>query len=802
MLFTILLSAMNLFAQITLRGKVINFNDKSPLPGASIYFPDLKTGTSTNSDGSYQIKNLPKGKFSISVKYIGYNSINQTVLLEQDLMQDFELLEGVVESKEFIVTGVSQATERSRMPVPVSLVSKSVLLQNSASNIVEAISKQAGISQLSTGQGISKPIIRGLGYNRVVIVHDGIRQEGQQWGDEHGLELDDFSVNSVEILKGPASLSFGSDAMAGVVNFISAPSASNGEIKGELLGNYQSNNSLQGYSAYLSGNQNGFVWDARYSRKMAGNYQNKYDGKVYNSGFNENNLKGMLGLNRKWGYSHIIFSQYEMKVALPEGERDSLSGKFTREKVLSDSSTITEIVPAKDLLGYGLDIPQQSITHLKLVWDNNFVFNSSRISARLGYQENNRKEFGDINNVDLANLYFQLRTATADIRYHFPEKQGRTISFGISSMLQNSRNKGIEYLVPEYELADVGAFVMAKKSYDKLDISGGLRYDMRFQNGDALYLDSSGIKTSEGAGAQLLFPAFNSTFRGISGSLGATYQISKILIGKANISRGYRAPNIAELASNGAHEGTLRYELGDSKLKPENSLQFDFDVALNTEHFSFETDFFLNQIQNFIFPVKIAAVGGGDSISDGLSTYKFTSGNAQLMGGEITMDLHPHPFDWLHFENSFSLVQARQLNQPDSTKYLPFTPAPKLISELRADINNVGKFLSSFYVKLEVENYFAQNQLYAADGTERPTPGYSLLNIGFGGDIVNRNKKVICSIYFSGNNLTDVAFQSHLSRLKYAPENYATNRAGIFNMGRNFSVKLVVPIQIKSANKG
>lgn len=789
------------YAQNSISGIVKDAKDKLPIPGVVIYFPDLRTGTITNSDGSYLVKNLPNGKFSISIKYMGYTTQNLSIEINGNIQKDFELSEGVVESKEFIVTGVSQATERSRTPTPVSLVPKAALLENTSTNIIDALAKQPGIAQLSTGQGISKPVIRGLGYNRVVVVNDGIRQEGQQWGDEHGIEIDEYSVNNVEILKGPASLSYGSDAMAGVINFISAPTALEGEIKGNFMSNYQTNNSLLGYSANVSGNQKGVVWDARISRKISGNYKNKYDGKVLNSGFKENNFTGLFGLTKKWGYSHLHLSYYDLSIGLPEGDRDSLSGKFLKQVAINDSSVATEIASQKDLNAYDFAEPRQKINHVKMVWNNSIVVGRGRIGATVGFQQNTRKEFGDVLAPKQYGLYFLLNSINYDLRYIFPEKNNWNLATGINGMQQTSRNKGIEYLIPEYDLFDAGVFLIVKKSIQKLDISGGLRYDTRTEKGAELYLDSLGVKSSVNEShAARKFERFNLNFAGISGSIGGTYQFTESVFAKINISRGYRAPAISELASNGMHEGTLRYELGNVGLKPETSLQTDIEFGINKDHISLEVDVFNNRINNFIFPVKLLAQAGGDSISEGLSTFKYVAGTANLFGAEMVLDLHPHPLDWLHFENSFSIVNAQQLHQPDSMRYLPFTPAPKLRSELKASGKSLGKKVKNCYAKMEFEYYFAQTNIYSAANTESTTPQYFLIHAGLGTDVVNKSKKVLFSFYFSASNITNVAYQSHLSRLKYAPENYASGRNGIFNMGRNFSFKLLIPIAFKQNN--
>ena len=227
-------------------------------------------------------------------------------------------------------------------------------------------------------------------------------------------------------------------------------------------------------------------------------------------------------------------------------------------------------------------------------------------------------------------------------------------------MEQTSQNKGIEFLVPEYNLFDVGVFAIVKKSFDKLDISGGLRYDTRNEHSKDLFLDADEKPTtSDDASATHRFTAFNSTFTGVSGSVGATYQFSDKVFTKINLSRGFRAPNIGEVGANGVHDGTIRYEIGDPNLKAESSLQLDYAIGLNSKHITAEVDLFSNNISNFIFPRKLSSVNGGDSLTDGFQTFRYFATDANLLGGEISIDIHPHPLDWLHFENSFSYVKYR-----------------------------------------------------------------------------------------------------------------------------------------------
>jgi iron complex outermembrane receptor protein len=781
----------------TLSGKINDKETGEPITGAYIYLPDLKTGAISDNKGNYKIENLPQVKVLVQVSFVGYKNIFEQVDLTTTTNKDFALEHSITEMNEIVVTGASKAAELKRTPTPISVVPKSILLQNSSTNIIDAIASQPGISQVTTGTGISKPVIRGLGYNRVLVVNDGIRQEGQQWGDEHGIEIDEYAINKVEILKGPASLAYGSDAMAGVINMISDPALPDGKIAGNFSSNYQTNNGMIGYSANLAGNLKGLIWDVRYSNKLAHAYQNKYDGYVFNSGYRENAISGLIGLNKSWGYSHLLLSAYNLMPGIIEGERDSVTGKFIKPIAVNNATEGSEIASEKDFQSYRPFTPFQKIHHYKAVLNNNFIVGDGSLKATLGFQQNQRQEYADILKSNQYGLYFLLNTFNYDVLYNFPEKNDLDISVGFNGMHQTSKNKGEEFLIPEYNLFDIGIFTIVKKSFGKLDIIGGLRYDTRIEHGDDLFLDAEGMRIETSVpGSIQRFAEFNSTFSGLSGSIGATYQISKIVFTKLNISRGFRAPNIAELSSNGVHEGTIRYELGDSKLKAETSWQFDYTFGFNTEHIAAEMNIFDNHIGNFIFSRKLSSFSGGDSISYGVSSFKFVSGNANLFGGEARIDIHPHPLDWLHFENAFSYVQAIQNRQPDSAKYLPLTPAPKLQTTLKADIRKLGHILQNAYIKFEVENYFTQNKYYAAYSTETKTPGYTLLNFGAGSDVILK-RKTLCSLYISVNNLADIAYQSHLSRLKYTAVNYAIGRTGIYNMGRNVSFKLLVPIGFK-----
>jgi iron complex outermembrane receptor protein len=769
----------------SLSGKVTDAKTGLPVSGASIEFSDLKLGASSDTSGYYKIKNIPSGKFLVEVSSVGYSSAIETIDLNGNVQKNFSISPSFIENQGVTVTGVSSATSTKRTPVPVNIVRRENLFNNVSTNLIDNIAKTPGVSQVSTGPGISKPFIRGLGYNRVVVVNDGIRQEGQQWGDEHGIEIDELNASRVEVLKGPASLMYGSDALAGVINIISIQPASEGSIKGNLLGAYQFNNRQRSIHADIGGNKNGFIWGFYGSYKAAADYKNKYDGYVFNSKFNEKDFGGYIGLNKNWGYSHLYVSKFDQQPGLVEGDRDDATGKFLK-LVNNGGVESEEIATDADFRSIHPFIPRQRIQHFKIAADNSFKINKARLTVVAGYQQSQRQEFGNILDPAEKELFFDLHTVNYNLQYQFAEKKNWKTSIGINGMQQTNLNKGEEQLIPEYSLFDIGGFVYSRKTINKITLSGGLRFDNRSINSKALM-----------EGADLKFAAFKKGFSNVSGSAGLAYEASKMVTLKFNVARGFRAPNITELSANGVHEGTFNYIYGDVNLKSETSLQIDGGLVLNSDHVSFELNLFNNSIKDFIFLHKLASVNGGDSIvnvnGDNFQAFTYGQDNARLYGAEFNLDIHPHPLDWLHVENTFSWVRGILNQEIDGSKNIPFIPAARLINEVKIDFAKKGKYFKSGFFKIELDNTFAQNNPFTGFNTETSTKGYSLLNAGLGGDIMRKGKTAF-SLFFAANNIADVAYQNHLSRLKYAPENLVTGRMGIFNMGRNFSVKLNIPL--------
>jgi iron complex outermembrane recepter protein len=788
----------------TLSGKVTDSTTGKPLPGASVYIADLKLGVVADESGNYRFANLPSGTYLVEAHAIGHSTQIKDITISEKAVLNFELSLQYTEQSAVVVTGQSKATQIKRSPIPIVTMSHADIVANLSTNIIDAISKLPGVTQLTTGPNVSKPFIRGLGFNRILTLYDGVRQEGQQWGDEHGIEVDQYGVDHAEVIKGPASLTYGSDALAGVVNLIPTPPAPEGKIQGDVQAEFQSNNGLFGGSAMMEGTKNGLEWMGRLSHKEASNYSDRADGRVYNTAFNETDATASIGLHRAFGYSHLNISLFDDLQEIPDGSRDSATRQFTKQ--ITDSDTYRPIVSEKELHSYAITPLHQHVQLFHIYSTNNFVLGYGRLTVNLGFERSVRREFSHPQQPDIPGLFLQLNSYVYDVKYYFPSFDGWDITTGINGMYQqNTSTNGTEFIIPSFHQFDVGPFAMVKKSFGKLDLSGGIRFDSRSFTNQQMYTVSDGVDYDtpvygkDTVGAYQAFPYYHKLFSGFSGSLGLAYVFSDKWSAKANISRGYRSPNISEISANGVHPGTGIYQVGNPDFSPEFNVQEDLGLNFNTKIAVVNFSVFYNSVTDYIFNEKILNNEGADSTRDGNTVYQFRQGRAALYGGELSIDIHP--VEHLHFENSVSLVYGNLLSSPgkpitDSTRYLPDIPPMHGISELKYDFKNKNLHLVNGFVQVSAAFSGPQNRPYLADNTETATPGYTLINAGVGVGFTNKQNKLLFNIYVFANNIFDVVYQDHLSRLKYF-EPYPNSPGpyhGIYNMGRNISIKLDFPL--------
>lgn len=787
------------FAQHSLRGRVTHGESGEAVIGAAIYLPDLRLGATTDLEGTYRLTNLPAGTFTVQVSYISHKTLIKSVAVRDTTTQDFVMENSSQMLEEVIVSGAATKTIIRDSPVPIAAMSQLRLMQQSSTNLIDAVSKLPGMSQVTTGAGLSKPIIRGLGFNRVITMHDGIRQEDNQWGEEHSIQLDEYSIDRYEVIRGAGSLMYGSDGLGGVVTALSPRPVEEGKIRGRVLTNYQSNHGLFGASVQASGNHNGFVWLGTVSTKSAGNYQNRADGRVYGSNYADVlDLSGYVGLSKRWGYSRLHFLRTEQLFNIINGTRDSLSGRFTTASILRNREVVDRPVTNAELTSRAFPpFNSQRLVNAKLSLNNLFQFNNGgSLTANLSYARNIRDEFADIFRPNQAQLGLYLYTNYYDVRYNFPTRNNLEVTMGSNGMQQSLDNQGYQALYPNYTLFDNGEFIFAKKTLGKLKISGGVRFDVRLLNIGALYADAEGAFQVRSQGPNSLrFGGADKTYRNVSASLGGVYSLTEKLNVRVNASRGFRAPTVPELSSNGVHAGTFRYEIGKLNAVPEVAYQGDLGLTYESQNWYVDLSLFQNSIQNYMYSERVLNRAGTDSLFQGnIPVFRYTQGDARLQGLEGVITYNPALARWFSLTQTYSSVFGRNLSATAAdAQYLPFMPAPRWVTQVRLTRDRINNRFRNLYATVDVEATQRQDRFLAASNTETATPGYTLVHVGAGGDITGNRKQTLFSVYFSTTNLFDAIYQSHQSRLKYLDLNRTTGRVGVFNMGRNVSLKLVVP---------
>jgi iron complex outermembrane receptor protein len=796
-----------------LRGRVLD-QAGQPVPYASVAVPARHLGTTANATGAFALPDLPPGPHALEVSAVGYASTTQTVALPTAAPLVVRLAKAEKALTEVVVTGVSRSTEIRRSPVPIAALGKREILLNANSNIIDATVRGVpGLSAVTTGPNVSKPFIRGLGYNRVLTLYNGLRQEGQQWGDEHGIEVDNYGVDRVEVVKGPASLLYGSDAVAGVVNLLPAlPTGPAGELHGEALAEYQSVNALLGQSVGLNYQNHGLQASFRASHRLAHDYRNAVDGLVYNTGFREATLTGMVGVQRAWGGLHLWLTAYNNHQEIPDGSRDSLSRAFTRQIFEADKDDIKArpVVGDADLRAYGQSDLRQHIQHYRAFADAAIKLGAGELRLLGGVQQNHRQEFNHPTAPTQAGLALRLTTASYEARYLLPTWHGVELTAGANGMSQrNEHLAATDFPIPAYRLFDLGGFAVAKRAFGKLEVTGGLRYDTRVVRWADFYTTTdpaTGFGRAAGAGtagAELPFPAFRATYRGLSASLGGSYAVGEHLVLRANVARGYRAPNIPEIGSNGLDPGAHIVYLGNRSFGPEFSLQQDAGVLWKSAGWEASAEVFHNYVDNFIYQARLFdAQGQPVEVVPGNATYQYQQAAARLYGGEVAFNLHPAALPWLSWRTGAALVIGLNDNPAlhervgAAGRYLPLIPAPQARTELRLSAPaRPAARLAGTYLRLCLDGTAPQNRFYAVDGAETATAGYLLLGAGAGTTLRTKAGREAVQVFVQVDNIFDTAYQAHLNRLKYF-EYYAaspTGRTGIYNPGRNVGVKVVVP---------
>lgn len=626
-----------------------------------------------------------------------------------------------------MIEAVEVKSRLSNSSAPIShtldyiYLSRNALLRNQGNTFINTLEKIPGISAINTGVGIAKPVIRGMSLNRVIVNEFGIKQEGQQWGVDHGLEIDQYNVDQVEILKGPVSVLYGSDGIGGVINILPSPIPYTDTFGGSALVNYKSNNNLKGVSAQLYQKKNGHYSLFRITTQHFGDYKvpadsfyyNRYQLPIYNNRLKntsgqELSLSFLHRIEKEWGQANFYVSNFYQK-----------SGFFVGAFGKPRAYQLTHDGNYNDI-----NDPYQQLNHFKAIVNTHFHLPTGRLELDAGFQHNHRQEKSSLHQhgfnptvpKDLA-LALRLATTNLNVRYTIEGAKYKNVT-AWNNALQINKVNGYEFLIPNYNAINTGIsnFFEYRKS-NRLLFNAGLRIDYAQQKvaaGEVNVYDNSGnyLKTDTRNAA------FSKQYFNVSGSLGANYVYSHRHQFKVNSGTAYRIPAVVELAANGVHHGTFRHEVGNQMLDPERGMMFDFSWDYHDKRLKLGFTPFINYFNNYIY---LSPSGRYSTLAEAGQVYQYIQAPVLFWGGEFDVDV-----DLAQDLKLNSNVEYVWNKNQQNNLALPFTPPLSWMNELVFKPTQWQK-LSGFQAFVNGQYFAAQNRV---DRNEPTTPGYFLMNLG------------------------------------------------------------------------
>jgi iron complex outermembrane recepter protein len=697
----------------TLSGRLTG-PDGMPIADARVEVVEVHRHVTTDADGRYRVAGLPSGVYRVSFSAIGFRPVVRRVTIaDQDVTLDVSLSPSVVEIPALQVTASPLATSALESPQPLSVLSGEALRTQSRPTLGETLELLPGLRNWSTGAGIGKPVIRGLSSNRVVVLSDGQRLESQQWGDEHGPNVETADAERIEVIRGPASVLYGSDAIGGVVNVVHQPLpdaiGEDGFVRGSASAAYGTNRRAPDGLLTLEGATGGLGFRGAVSGRRSADIRTPA-GLLQNSGYET--WGGSLGTGYRgtWGSFSLDYSGRKERVEIHEDPDE--------EPDFSGFQRITN-----DRLRGGLKLP---------------VGGSSRLEVIAGWERNNRREYDDVDAEAAGEIELGLRSKslTGDLRLH--HVLGRFGGTAGLSLLRNSfTGYGEETLIPDSDYTNLGVFLFEQTDAGPWSVSFGARYDYRrlsIEDNDALDLDAE-----------------DRSYSSLTGNLGLLYRVSEPVAFVVNVGRGYRAPTTFELYSDGVHEGTVRYERGDPTLRNETSFNADLALRLQAERVHFEVGGFHNRVSNFIYPDPT----GTFDPESGFQIYDIVQGDATFTGFEAAAEIHPSERIHLRAGADYTRAQNTALDQP-----LPFVPPFRLTWGIRWEGPGAGT-LREPYLDLGGETNTEQTRL---DPEDFAPPGYTLVQVGGGFGLALGRQEL--KLDLTVRNLFDTEYTNFMSRYK------------------------------------
>lgn len=772
------------WGQSVLRGKVTDPSGE-PLIGAAIVIHELEKGQVTDLEGQFRFENLRSADYHLHISYVGYEARTISAHANGGKPMVIELEPTSLELSEIVVESNHYKTGPKEHTLAMEIIDMEYLKKNRKGTLVNSLEDLPGVNAINTGVGISKPVIRGMSFNRVIVNDKGVKQEGQQWGTDHGLEIDMFEPGRVEVVKGPSSLMYGSDGLGGVINIFPPSLPDPGTHRGAIQSIYKTNNQSISTSTSLEGNFDDKVYRVRFSTQDFGDYRvpatsfnyNSFDLPLYhdqlkNTAGNERNLTAMVGLKKNWGYSTLTISNFHQK-----------AGLFVGAIGIPRAYQLTPDGNDRDI-----DLPRQEINHFKVISNSNLLIGKNWLEMDIGYQNNYRQEQSNPHAhgkgprpEGTTALTLRLQTFSLNARYFIKSSERHSQIIGIQGQQQFNSRGGFEFLLSDFTSSSVGVFVFEELSFQKkLTATAGLRFDYANRQVDAylepIYIDENTIDRYYQRNA-----AIDEDFYNFSGAVGLSYYPSKAFNAKWNLGTSFKVPTSPELSINGVHHGTFRHEVGDGTIIPERGIQADMSLSYLKSNFSVVASPFVAWYNDFIYLASSARFSNSidkDAFPASGQVYDYRQNDAFFAGGEFAAEYHP--IEEIHFRVAYEYVYNYNL---DTKLPLPFTPPASIFSELQYELEPDVKWIEGINLGVSYKRVFDQNRV---DRNERTTPGYHLLGVNVGSHLEFNGFKP--EIVFSAQNLTNTQYFNHLSRYRLL---------NLPEQGRNFVISLNIPFAIK-----
>lgn len=716
-------------AQNNLNGVIIDQKNKKPIPGVTIYIENSNAGTVSDMNGQFALKNIPNKTCTLTVAFTGY--ITQKIIINVENRNQFRkifLHEQVLELEEVIISTPFNKLQSENV-VKVDHKNLTHMKKRGSLNLMDAVSQVAGVSAINTGFGITKPVIRGLSANRVVVYNQGMQVENFQSGEKHGLGINESGIESVEVIKGPASLLYGSDAIGGVLYLIPEKFATSGEIKTNLRTQYDTSTSGINTSLGAKTSRNKWQFLARGALGSHADYKVPNGMRLTNSRFNDKDIKTGVGFTSNSFSSEIRYNYNNSLNGIPH-----------------------DIEPDEQDTSHKIHELHQNIKNQVITNKTKWNIQNSKLVTNVGYTHHKRI----LQEEDIQKIGMNLKTLTYDAKWYFPKWNDLEVIAGAQGLFQTNTNFGVGRFLPDASVNNLGFFTNVRYQYKNWAFQTGARYDIRNINTE----DIGEI------GQNNYRVGFDKDLESFTGSFGFKSALTDRFTFRLNTAKGFRSPNLAELASKGVHEG--RIEIGNSDLKNESNWQSDLSIEYSNTHIEFFGNIFHNSINNYIY------IAPTETTQNEFEVYQYQQDNAALYGGEVGLHLHPHPLDWLHIESSYEMV----IGQREDKSYLPLIPANQWKNKIRFSKENETKLIKYYYFNIAVNHTFKAEKI---DEYENSQNAYTLFNPGLGGTVMfgEMNLDVNVSIH----NLLNKEYISHLSVLR---------EHGVPNSGRNiiFSINL------------